>query len=1133
MAGPPTCPSCGLVLPARAPQGLCPRCLLRDSLGGEALSLTPGGDLGATLDLSGPPGVLETLATSLGAVPRVLLRDTDPGTEPPLHRPASPEMPGPGDRTTHLRLLGEIARGGMGAVLKGRDDDLGRDLAVKVLLEQHRNNPDLVRRFVEEAQIGGQLQHPGIVPIYELGAFADQRPYFAMKLVRGQTLAELLAARATPADGLPRFLGIFEQVAQTMAYAHARGVIHRDLKPSNIMVGSFGEVQVMDWGLAKVLPRGGVVDDAHAGKVPDPETVIATARSGADSDAELSRPGSIMGTPAYMAPEQARGETAAIDERADVFALGSILCEILTGAPAFTGRGSGEIMRLAARGATADALARLAACDAEAELVALGRDCLTSEAADRPRDARAVADRMTAHLAGVQDRLHASERDRAVAEARAVEERRKRRWQLGLAASVAAFLLAGVAGLAGFVAVVRSMNADLSRANTLLAAQRARAESRESQAIDAVKRFRDAVADEPALQHNPGLEPLRKKLLKEPLGFFQTLREQLLADGDTRPEALERLAFAAFELADLTSEIGDREDALRTHREALTIWERLAQERPADTDLQRRLAESQLDIGNLLGKTGRPAEALAAYEAALAIHERLAREHSAVVEFQSGPARCHNNIGVLLRDIGRPAEALAALERARAIYERLVREQPAVVAFQSGLAMCRHNMGMVLDNTGRSAEALAAYEQAGAIHERLVRAHPDDIDLQVNLADHFNNIGTLLSQDRRLTEALTAYTQARTIRERLVREHPTSTDFQNALASIHNNIGQLRSATGEPVEAIAELERSLSIQERLAREHPTVIEYQRHLAMFYNNLGTVLRASGKPAEALAVDERSLEIRRRLTRQQPETAAFASQLGGALNNLALIELDAGRFAQARDRLREAIDWQARALAADPDNPTYRQFLGNHHHNRIVAALGLNDEALAAEARRDLAELAASGPGLKALEPRSVTVLGGPNSQDNTVRLGLGQQAYDAERFASAARLWDAAMTRDPRLGEDLEAAHRYNAACAAAMAGCGQGQDDPKPDDTVRAQLRSQALGWLRADLDARSRAMEAGDPMARAAAIEALGIWQQAPHLAGVRDAAALARLPEAERADWQALWDVVGQRLAGEPKTP
>jgi serine/threonine-protein kinase len=262
-----------------------------------------------------------------------------------------------------------------------------------------------------------------------------------MKLVKGQTLAELLAARPDPADDLPRFLSIYAAIAQTMAYAHTRGVIHRDLKPLNVMVGSFGEVQVMDWGLAKVLARGGVDDVAQAGEEPAREPLIATVRTEADS--AHSHAGSVMGTPAYMAPEQARGETDRIDERVDVFALGSILCEILTGSPAFTGRSSIEILREAAAGDTVDARARLDGCGAEAELITLATDCLAAERDDRPRDGNLVAERITAYLAGVQERVQTAERERAVAVARAVEERRRRKVQLALAASVLALTTLG------------------------------------------------------------------------------------------------------------------------------------------------------------------------------------------------------------------------------------------------------------------------------------------------------------------------------------------------------------------------------------------------------------------------------------------------------------------------------------------------------------------------------------------------------------------------------------------------------------------------------------------------------------------------------------------------------------------
>jgi tRNA A-37 threonylcarbamoyl transferase component Bud32 len=409
-----TCPDCGSTLPDDAPRGLCPECLM-----GAALPRTSTGRSAAT-DAFAPAeaSVLATIARSVGPVPSVLLRNTAPGEEP------GPILKAPGhdddDRSIRYRIDGEIARGGMGAVLKGRDPDLGRDVALKVLRDDLRDNADMVRRFVEEAQIGGQLQHPGVVPIYELGTFADRRPFFAMKLVKGHTLAQLLDGRTDPADDRPRFLSIFEAIAQTVAYAHARGVIHRDLKPSNVMVGSFGEVQVMDWGLAKVLPRGCAADDERPGRADPPETLIATARSGSDSPG-LSHAGSVMGTPAYMAPEQARGEIDRVDERADVFALGSILCEILSGEPAFLGRSSTEILRKAALGDTAEAIARLGACAADAELIALAAECLAREPEDRPRQAYAVAERVTAYLSGVQDRLRAAEIAGAAESARAEE----------------------------------------------------------------------------------------------------------------------------------------------------------------------------------------------------------------------------------------------------------------------------------------------------------------------------------------------------------------------------------------------------------------------------------------------------------------------------------------------------------------------------------------------------------------------------------------------------------------------------------------------------------------------------------------------------------------------------------------
>jgi serine/threonine-protein kinase len=461
------CRRCGQVRPSDSPSGLCPSCLLRAGL--DVADTGPHEET-ATLETL-PPGALEELADTMGETPLILLQDTDPEIGPsPLILTTSAELPVGDERAGRLQLFGEIARGGMGAVIKGRDPDLGRYVAVKVLLESHRNNPELVRRFVEKAQIGGQLQHPGIVPIYQLGVLADRRPYFAMKLVKGRTLSSLLDERPDPGEGLSKFLTIFEAVCQTMAYAHARGVMHRDLKPSNVMVGAFGEVQVMDWGLARVLHQGGAADDASAGRTQEPRTIIATARSGTESD--LSLAGSVLGTPSYMAPEQARGEIDRLDQRCDVFALGSILCEILTGAPAFTGPSPGEIQRLSARGDLSAALDRLHRCGADAELINLAESCLSPEPEDRPRHAGNLADGLAAYRGGVQDRLRRAEIARAEEMARAEEatrravvERDRRRLALALAAAIILMVASG-GGAAAWYA--RERQARLDRVERLI-----------------------------------------------------------------------------------------------------------------------------------------------------------------------------------------------------------------------------------------------------------------------------------------------------------------------------------------------------------------------------------------------------------------------------------------------------------------------------------------------------------------------------------------------------------------------------------------------------------------------------------------------------------------------------------------
>ncbi|MEM6468385.1 MAG: tetratricopeptide repeat protein [Planctomycetota bacterium] len=403
--------------------------------------------------------VIHSISGDHRPAPSVYLDDSIDGETAPVVQPNSTEAPVVANGSRY-QLQGEIARGGMGAILKGRDTNLGRNLAVKVLLDSHKDNDLAVQRFIEEAQIGGQLQHPGITPVYELGRFDDRRPFFTMKLVNGETLAWLLMTRRSVDSDRAKLLGIFEQVCQTLAYAHSRRVIHRDLKPANIMVGSFGEVQVMDWGLAKVLPKEGQqVEKKAADLPPKDQSIIQTVRSprpeGSSEDgsgqlrhdasvgSQDTQFGSAMGTPAYMPPEQAMGEVEQMDRRADVFGLGAILCEILTGEPPYVAETASDILRLAMRGQLESAFERLDHCQADRALIDLTRRCLSADPRKRPADASYLADAMAKHFQTAEDKLQQAKVKQAEEAARTVEERKRRRVALALAASVLLMLCLG------------------------------------------------------------------------------------------------------------------------------------------------------------------------------------------------------------------------------------------------------------------------------------------------------------------------------------------------------------------------------------------------------------------------------------------------------------------------------------------------------------------------------------------------------------------------------------------------------------------------------------------------------------------------------------------------------------------
>jgi serine/threonine protein kinase len=231
---------------------------------------------------------------------------------------------------TRYRLLERVARGGMGIVYAAEDEKLQRRVALKVL-DIPSTDGELRSRLILEARVLARLEHPGIVPVHDVGTLADGRVFYTMKFVEGQRLDKYVATL----DSIPDRLRLFLRICDAVGFAHARGVLHRDLKPANVMVGPFGEVLVMDWGLAKIL-RGIAAGDSNA---PGPDATIfektspSHEQSGVTELSVVTGHGTVMGTPGYMSPEQARGDVEQLDARSDIFSLGALLRFLLSNQP--------------------------------------------------------------------------------------------------------------------------------------------------------------------------------------------------------------------------------------------------------------------------------------------------------------------------------------------------------------------------------------------------------------------------------------------------------------------------------------------------------------------------------------------------------------------------------------------------------------------------------------------------------------------------------------------------------------------------------------------------------------------------------------------------------------------------------
>jgi tetratricopeptide (TPR) repeat protein len=830
-------------------------------------------------------------------------------------------------------LIDEIGQGGMGVVYRARDIALDRDVALKLLSERYPPESLPSQRFLSEARITGQLQHPGIPAVHQVGTLADGRPFLAMKLIKGSTLEAILKLRTDTSADRGRLLAIFEAICQAVGYAHAHRVIHRDLKPANVMVGAFGEVQVMDWGLAKFL---GEETPATTDLLAAEQTRAWTQVGPTPELGSHTQVGSMVGTPSFISPEQALGETEKINERADVFGLGALLTVILTGQPPYVGETFESVRVQAARGKLEDCFARLDASGAEPELVALCKKCLAFEPADRPADAGAVAQAVAGLRAAAEERARTAEREQAAAAARSTERRKRRRLALGAAA---ALVLAVIGGLLAVLAVqaqsrreLEAKNRELDQEqakvkarNEELAEQQKELEARFETAQKAIATFHTGVSEDFLLK-NEQFKALRTKLLKEAAVFYSELENLLAGKADAKSRKL--LADGYFQLGELTAKIGDRKEALAVHRKALALRRDLAGAQGADVETRLDVVRSLRVVSLLLQEMGERQEGLTAWQEALSIARNLELE-SPTDPVRAALGQCYNGVGVALANLGKPAEALSAYRNALAIRQKLAEANPEVASYQNDLSSSYNNMGAHLYRAGNLSDASAAYLAAVNIRQKLLNANPSDSKMRLDLAGSQHGMADVLEKMGKPTEAMAEYEKAQALYRKLVDSNPAVTEFQRQLSWCNNQIAIMLMHAGKPMEALAAWRNAAAIREKLAADNPTVTSFQNELEGTYANIGVVLAQTGKTAEALAVFQKAQAIIQKLADAHPADPNHQANLANIHNELGRLLAKLGRFADAFAFFDKGQTLFDKLLKSEPTRNLYRLGLGESH------------------------------------------------------------------------------------------------------------------------------------------------------------------------------------------------------------
>ena len=782
---------------------------------------TAGADGGATLHLPPATGKVDdgTIALLAGETPR---GDASVAFAPSITDSILPTIdPKTGRPMPHVsgyEILGELGRGGMGVVYKARQKKLNRLVALKMVLSGGHASPDALARFLVEAQAVAALQHPNIVQIYEVGEH-DSLPHFSLEFVDGAPLDRALAGKPQKPVDAARLV---ETLSRAMHFAHAHSILHRDLKPANVLLTSDGVPKITDFGLAKKL----------------------------EGDSSQTKDGSIMGTPSYMAPEQARGELKNLGPSADIYSLGAMLYEMLVGRPPFLGSSPFDTIMQVIKEEPVPPSRLIGKLPPDVETICL--KCLQKEPAKRYATAELLAEDCRRFIAG-EPIL-----SRPISPV-------ERAWRWCRRNPKVAGLLATVAGLLVLVTVTSTVSAltiaqernlkeiqrkDAVDARELAETAKQRAEENEKLAtdqsvlsLDTMQVLIDKVQTQ--LDEAPRTQQIKRDLLETAMEGLKKVAKK--AEGSTSIEAT--MLSAHMRMADIFKQLGDTDDAMKEFEKSLDIARRRAAKNPDNDASQANLALVLSQVGDMRQELERDVDASqSCYQEALAICETLHGRPPSAVGGQPPErlldmlAEANKNVALTLLKQGKPGESLTLLAKVVSQRQELVAMAPDVQLFQQTLAQAYNILGEVCFLTGDTAAALTHYDECIAQREKVLANDPGDIQGTFELAESCGNYGDVLIRLGDNAGARKLFERALAGFRGLMDLDGRNINFKIATGASSYRLGVLARRAGDTAEADRHFAESLALREEIAALDPSNDARRMELMLALARCGEHVRA---------------------------------------------------------------------------------------------------------------------------------------------------------------------------------------------------------------------------------------------------------------------------------------------------